>query len=152
LNRAADHEIDLVARRMRETLVDVLGRERGESMYSLEWLRDRVRWHLAPETCTGEVFLALSGDIVRLDVDDEGRPIGLFSTFWVEPASRRQGIAEALLRSGEAWLAARGMTTLCTNTAETNERLLTLLEKHGYGLAFRAPEVGMVQMTKRLGV
>jgi len=141
---------------MRETLIDVLGRERGESMYSLDWLRDRVRWHLAPETCTGEVFLAESGGdvvghaIVRLDVDDEGRPIGLFSTFWVEPASRRQGIAEALLQSGEAWLTARGMTTLCANTAETNERLLALLEKHGYSVAFRAPEVGMVQMSKRL--
>ncbi|MEZ4223635.1 MAG: GNAT family N-acetyltransferase [Polyangiaceae bacterium] len=156
LNRAADHEIELVARRMRETLVDVLGRERGESMYSLEWLRDRVRWHLDAEACKGDVLLAehagniVGHTIVRVDLDDSARQIGLFSTFWVEPTSRRRGIAEALLRSGEAWLAEQGMTTVCTNTAESNTRLLSLLEKHGYTLAFRAAEVSMVQMTKQL--
>ena len=43
-----DH-IALIARRMQSTLVEVLGAERGAQMYTMTWLRQRVREHLGRE-------------------------------------------------------------------------------------------------------
>lgn len=40
------NEIELVATRMRQTLVEVLGPEKGTALYTMEWLLERVRWHL----------------------------------------------------------------------------------------------------------
>lgn len=93
IDPARNDEIELVASRMHETLVEVLGPETGGSLYSMEWLRQRVRQHLDPQQLTGEVFLAeLGGDggatrparhaIVREDRDEEGQPIGLISTIY----------------------------------------------------------------------
>lgn len=51
-------EIELVATRMRETLKEVVGAERGESMYSMDWLIDRVRFHLDPNLSTAQVLVS----------------------------------------------------------------------------------------------
>jgi GNAT superfamily N-acetyltransferase len=134
-------EVELVACRMRLTLCEVLGEEAGTALYSMEWLRQRVRWHLDPASCTGQVFLAedaagaiLGHTIVRLDADDAGTPLGLFSTIYVVPDARRRGIASRLLRAGEAWLIRHGMATAVTNTSAANVKLIRLYEKHGYTL------------------
>jgi hypothetical protein len=42
---------------MAETLGEVLGKARGDAMYSREWLVKRVRFHLDPSR-TADVFLA----------------------------------------------------------------------------------------------
>lgn len=131
-------EVELVAARMRLTLIEVLGEERGGSMYDLEWLRERVRWHLDPGQCTGEVFLALgpggavSGHtIVR--VEREGADaIGLFSTTFVAPEARRRGVATALLDRGEGWFRERGLPEAVTYTDRLNARLIRLFEGRGY--------------------
>lgn len=41
-------EIERVAQGMRQTLIEVEGEgeARSASMYSLDWLRERLRWHL----------------------------------------------------------------------------------------------------------
>ncbi len=148
--------IALVAERMRLTLVEVLGEERGASMYSTEWLRDRVRWHLDPSCCTGQVLLAedngrvLGHTIVRVEAEDAGQMLGLFSTTYVEPASRRSGVADALIESGEAWIAERGMTRAVTDTSRTNAPLIYLFEKHGYTIVLSVPELQMVRLAKVL--
>lgn len=151
-DRGNDAELDLVAERMRSTLMEVLGDEVGGSMYSLDWLRDRVRWHLDPATCVGEVFVAeddsgevLGHTIVRLDASSAD---GLFATTYVTPAARRRGVADALLARGERWLLDRGMSTLATATSETNQKLIQLFEKHGYAITLRVPEKAMVRLTK----
>src|SRR4029079_19118147 len=93
-------EIELVAARMRQTLVEVLGEETGGSMYSMEWLIDRVKFHLDPAKCVGVVYVAedesgiVGHTIVRLEDDDKFGAIGLFSTTYVIPDARRQGFAE----------------------------------------------------------
>jgi GNAT superfamily N-acetyltransferase len=139
MDPTSETELELVARRMRLTLNEVLGEEVGTALYSMEWLRQRVLWHLNPANCTGQVFLAEDADgtivghtIVRIDADDAGTPIGLFSTTYVAPEVRRRAVASRLLRAGEAWLIGHGMTTAVTATSAANVKLIKLYEKHGY--------------------
>lgn len=155
LDPACDTEIAWVAQHMRETLIEVLGPTRGSTMYSMEWLQERVRWHLRPADCTGQVLLAEQPDgqtightIVRIDQDEAGATLGLISTTYVVPAARRAGVAAALLRAGEDWLIAHGAPTLATNTSDTNWPLIRLYEKHGYQITLRAPEAHMVRLTR----
>ncbi len=140
LEPASPAEIDLVAHRMRLTLCEVLGEKRGAAMYTLDWLRDRVRWHLDPERAA-EVYLAESPSgqldghaIVRVEEEDDAT-FGLFSTIYVDPAARRRGVATALLRAGEAWFTARALTTAVTYTDQHNHKLIELFGRHGYGLS-----------------
>ncbi|MBK7402174.1 MAG: GNAT family N-acetyltransferase [Myxococcales bacterium] len=129
-----DHEIELVAERMRATLVEVLGEARGQAMYTMDWLRDRVRFHLDPRRSTGAVLVAeeagavVGHTIVRVESDGTG----LFSTTYVVPAARRRGVAQALLLAGEAWLSAHPIRELATCTARDNGRLIGLFRAHGY--------------------
>jgi hypothetical protein len=53
-----DEEIAWVARHMRETLIEVLGNERGETMYTLAWLDNRVREHIDGRL-EGAIFVAV---------------------------------------------------------------------------------------------
>lgn len=158
LNPDDDAEIQLVAARMRDTLIEVLGPARGATMYTMPWLIQRVRWHLNPALCLGQVFVIsdAEGDvvghtIVRVEQDDDGGPLGLISTTYVVPERRRAGLAEALLHAGEAWLTAHGATRLATNTSETNWPLIHLYQKAGYRITHRAPDAQMVQLSRQAG-
>lgn len=148
--------MDLVAHRMRLTLIEVLGEARGRTLYTLEWLQERVRWHLDPEQCTGRVLLADSGGdvlghtIVRLDEERSSTHAGLFSTIYVAPEARGRGIATQLLLHGERWLARQGARESATHTAEWNERLIRLFEGQGYRIAERFPTARMVRLCKAL--
>jgi GNAT superfamily N-acetyltransferase len=140
LDGSDDAGIALVARRMRATLVEVLGAARGEAMYDLEWLEQRVRWHLDPAAVTGAVFVAGDGSgdllghtIVRVEAEDDG-DVGLFSTTYVDPGHRNRTVAARLLEVGESWMHAQGMTLACTYTDPQNEKLINLFQKRGYRL------------------
>ena len=58
-------EVDLVATRMRATLVEVVDPVEGHTLYTMDWLRQRVRWHLDPGACDGQVFVAEGIDAHR---------------------------------------------------------------------------------------
>jgi hypothetical protein len=83
LDPTRDDEVELVATRMRATLVEVVDSVEGQTMYTMKWLRQRVRWHLDPEACEGEVFVA-EGDggaivghtIVRVETAEGGAGSG----------------------------------------------------------------------------
>lgn len=135
----SNQEIELVASQMRDTLIEVLGEERGSALYSMDWLIQRVRFHLDPHQSTGEVFVAVEPEgqivghtIVRLDKNDTGDPIGLFSTIYVVPEFRRQQVAQRLIGAGERWLVERGMTELHTYTDVGNVKLIRLFEGQGF--------------------
>lgn len=155
LDGADAAEVARVADRMRATLVEVLGAERGAAMYTAEWLRDRVRAHLDPRQLDGAGFVAAAddgGDIVghllaRPELDD-GRPIGLIATVWVEPAWRGRGIATALFDAGEAWLRGRGLAVHAYDTAGDHAAMQALLERRGYRVSFRDPGLGMVRFAR----
>ena len=142
--------IALVAERMRDTLVEVLGQARGKSLYSPSWLRARVLEHL--ERPDAEVFLAIDGavlghTIVREEPWSGGR-LGLFSTTYVTPEARRQGVADALLEHGESWMRARGLLRAATNTAVDNTPLHRLFALRGYAVDLQEGE--MVRLARDL--
>ena len=157
IDPSSDEEIGLVAERMRLTLVEVLGEEEGGKMYTMEWLIDRVKFHLDPAKCTGAVYVAEALDghiaghtIVRLEPDEEEGFIGLFSTTYVEPESRRLGVAAELLQAGEAWMVEHGMKRAVTYTDRENEPLKKLYLAHGYGEKEMPND--FVALSKSLGV
>ncbi|MCP4809161.1 MAG: GNAT family N-acetyltransferase [Proteobacteria bacterium] len=142
---AGEAELDLVARRMRATLAEVIGPD-GESMYTLEWLRDRVRQHLDGRH-VGAAFVAeLDGAVAGHTIVRREEGCGLFSTTYVDPAARRAGIAEALLERGEEWIRAQGLERAATHTAGGNTPLLKLYERRGYAVVFTDPDSGMVRL------
>ena len=131
-------EIQLVASRMRQTLIEVLGEEKGGGMYTMDWLIQRAASHVDPSQSTGQIFLAEDGHghicghtIVRIEKDEE-REMGLFSTTFVEPESRRLGIAKLLIGAGEMWMRSHGMTEAVTYTDEFNTGLQDLFRGLGY--------------------
>ncbi len=124
---------------MRQTLVEVLGEAKGGSMYSMDWLIQRVLWHLDPNQCVGQVFLSEDADgritghaIVRIDHDHDGNETGLFSTFFVEPGSRKRSIATSFVAQGEKWMVDHGMRRATTYTDENNDGLKNLMVRLGY--------------------
>ncbi len=159
LDVACPQEIELVAQRMRLTLIEVLGEEAGTALYDMEWLRQRVRWHLDPAQCTGQIFLAeeaggaIAGHlIVRLECNEDGDEIGLISTIYVDPERRGRGIGTRLLDAGEEWIRARGRSVAAYDTAETHRSMIGLLQARGYIVIFTAPEERMLRLTKRWAV
>lgn len=148
-------ELLLVALRMRQTLVSVLGQQRGLSLYSMEWLTDRVRWHLDPTKTTAVVLIAeddtegmLGHAIARIEHDQQGNPFGYFSTIFVEPASRRRRVASALVERVLSWFALRKLPRAVYNTASHNHKVIGLLKQHGFDIGLSEGE--MVQLTKPL--
>ncbi|APV50849.1 hypothetical protein BWI17_14835 [Betaproteobacteria bacterium GR16-43] len=154
LREDASEHLDLVAARMRATLVEVLGRELGESLYSLEWLKDRAASHVDGR-CTGAIFIAREGAeatnighvIVREEADDEG-PLGLVSTIYVLPEGRRHGVARRLVDAAHHWFQSRDLHRSATDTSETNLPLINLLGGLGYEIVFRSDEKKMVRLMK----
>jgi len=146
-----EQRVQLVAQRMRSTLIEVIGQVRGEAMYSLDWLIERVRFHLDGESCRGQVWCAegdtgdyLGHTIVRVE---NGKPeFGLFSTIYVEPHARRLGVARALVRHGEAWMREQNLTRFATNTGAHNRKLICLFESLAYSIVLRDGE--MVQLAR----
>lgn len=152
--------ITLVAERMRQTLVEVEGEETGTALYTMGWLRDRVRWHLDPACCTGAVWLAVADGgelaghtIVRVEHTADGERFGLFSTSHVAPAWRRHGVASRLLAQGEAWMREHGLVEASTWTSATNRPLIALYARHGYAEAERGANeqtgTTMVRLARR---
>lgn len=140
INRTSDYEINLVAARMRATLAEVLGRKRGEEMYSMDWLVDRARFHLDPTACNGEILVAESSEseigghaILRAEGAPEDQH-GLLSTIYVAPDFRRQGMAHSLIEASEFWCRELGMNRIRTNTHPGNDPLIRLLERCGFTL------------------
>lgn len=137
-------DIDLVAQRMRATLVEVEGEAAGGGMYSMDWLRDRVRWHLDGRAAEVVVITDDDGGVIghtiyRREAPDGALPFGLISTTYVAPEARRLGAAQRLLARAEDWFRAQGLQMACTWTSSTNTPLIALYGRNGYLEAERGP-------------
>ena len=146
IDPASAAELAFVADRMRRTLVEVDG-ERGGALYTPEWLRARVEFHLDAARCTGAVFVAHDEDgallghtLVRIETQADGRRFGLFATTWVEPQARRAGVAGQLLARGEAWMRAHALPEAATWTSAANAKLIALYASRGYAQSDSGPE------------
>jgi GNAT superfamily N-acetyltransferase len=139
---ADDHDdIAWVAQGMRQTLIEVEGEAQGTALYDMDWLQQRVRFHLDPVQATAEVRLAgtVGGTragytIVRAERDDAGQAYGLISTTYVQPEFRRHGLSKRLLSEGEAWFRAHGLPSAATWTSSTNAKLIGLYQGAGYAV------------------
>ena len=123
----SEFEIKLVAQRMRQTLVEVLGEEKGGSMYTMDWLVNRVTGHA----------------IARID---HASTFGYFSTVFVQLSSRRSGIATCLMRHVEDWFSKGGIPKIIYNTADNHVALIALFKSEGYEITHAESE--MIQLTK----
>jgi ribosomal protein S18 acetylase RimI-like enzyme len=144
LDPASEAELEWVAQGMRQTLIEVEGEATGRALYTMDWLRERVRWHLDPAQSTAAVLLAVDGAarilghcIIRVECTPDGQRHGLFSTTYVEPESRRRSVAQGLLQHGENWMRERQLPEAATWTSEANARLIGLYRKHGYAVTAR---------------
>ena len=137
INPDSKKEIGLVSKRMRQTLIEVIGENEGQSMYSLDWLKERLLWHLHPDR-EAAVYLSKSQDkitghaIVRVENVNEELSYGHFSTIYIEPKSRKKGIATALIKKVENWCLEKQLPAIIYNTAEDNFKLIELFENLGF--------------------
>lgn len=157
IDPASESEVALVATRMRDTLIEVLGEQRGGEMYSHEWLVDRVQWHLDPSNVVGEVYVSEQEDgeisghtILRVQSDELFGRHGLFSTFYVLPRFRNTGIAAKFVEIGEKWMRDNRLQRAMTYTAIDNERLQGFLKRRGYEVVLEKDD--MVALSKNLTV
>lgn len=152
--------IELIAQRMRLTLVEVLGAARANEMFDHSELVGRVHWHLdrSEPDRAAEVFVAedatgwiVGHTMVRRESGEpfETEPVGLFATTYVEPRARRTGVASALLGRGERWMRERGLSIASTFTDPDNFRLRALYVRHGYH--WTCVDDTWIRATKTLG-
>jgi GNAT superfamily N-acetyltransferase len=140
LNPSQHSEIELVANRMRSTLVDVLGKDKGESLYSIDWLINRVNEHIDMGDKSkvilveSEKGIIVAHAIVRIDADEEGNEFVFFSTIYVLPESRKSGVASLIINTVDEWCVKKSLSRIIYNTATDNHRLIRLYEKHGYSI------------------
>lgn len=146
--------LDVVATRMRATLIEVLGEDVGSSMYSFEWLKDRAKSHIDGRL-PGAIFVArlahaddLAGHIIVREEPDADGPLGLVSTIYVQPELRHLGVASGLLRAAHAWFDGRSLTRWATDTSSTNTPLIDLFGRFGYSVTYRSDEKSMVRLSR----
>jgi GNAT superfamily N-acetyltransferase len=142
-------------------LIEVEGEVTGNALYTLDWLRDRVRWHLDPGLSTAAVLLAegtggrvLGHTIVRRETDENGNTFGLVSTTYVDPDARRANIGQRLLHAGEQWFRELSLPISATWTSAQNAKLIRLYQKNDYRIVetqtHETTGTAMLKLEKRL--
>ena len=112
--------------------------------YSLQWLEDRLRWHLDPTLSCAQVLVATSGSeivghtIFRIE-PPISNPFGLISTTYVLPSARKNGWAAKFLQHAHAWFVSKGARFSGTWTSATNQPLISLYQKCGYSVVEHGP-------------
>lgn len=129
---------------MRATLIEVEGEAAALALHDMDWLRDRVRWHLDPQKSLASVMLAknnkhevLGHTIVRRETNAYKNHYGLVSTTYVLPEQRGLGVGTLLLRAGERWFYEHKLTSISSWTSAQNSALIGLYEKNGYSIVER---------------
>ncbi|MBT4792132.1 MAG: GNAT family N-acetyltransferase [Halobacteriovoraceae bacterium] len=142
-------ETSLVAKRMKKTLIDVMGEKDGKNYYSDEWLISRVEQHinLKENAC---IFLSeensgeISGQaIIRIEKDN-GTNYGFFSTIYVAEEFRGKGIAKELIMAVLKWCKDKDLKRVTYNTAENHTSIINLFGKFKFKESLRAD--GMVKL------
>lgn len=149
LNRDSKEEINLVADRMRKTLEDVMGEEKGANFYSQDWLLERVEWHISLQD-KAEIFLVTDDDkkilaqaIVRIEIDPEiyEKEFGYFSTIYVVPEERRKGIARDLINTVHNWCVEKNLDVTTYSTAKNHGGLISLFKQFGYEIVVETDDM-----------
>ena len=158
LDPGCPDEVALVARRMGETLDEVLGPERAAAVHTPAEIRERLLWHVErPADRRAEAFVAEGPDgallghaLVRVDSEEGRGEVGLLATIHVAPEARRRGVAAALLERATDWMRAAGQTLAVTYTDAENLRLQGFLREQGWEAGPVAP--GWTRLARPLDV
>lgn len=151
LDPYSESEVLLVAERMRLTLEEVLGKQQGRNLYTSNWLVQRVQEHIAMGDRAIIYLAEFDGEIAghaiaRIETKLSGEKYILFSTIFVTPLLRKQGVASELIRYVQAWADNVGVSQIVYNTAEGNHKLIHLFEQFEYSIVFNVDN--MVQLVK----
>jgi len=105
---------------------------------AMAWPDDRwathVEWATAPDAPQSVYLADLGGTVVgcaRVSREDAS-DTALVTAMWVDPASRRKGVASILLEACEDWARARGCHRLELEVAEANPIARVLYERAGF--------------------
>ena len=93
-----------------------------------------VGWATAPDALQAVYLADIDGAVVgcaRVSQED-GQETALVTSMWVDPASRRRGVAAALLEACEAWARSRGCLRVELEVAELNPGARLLYERAGF--------------------
>lgn len=142
-----------IAENMRKTLIEVLGSDKGKSMYSLEWLVQRAQQHV-DGTLEGfilgfEINNKIRAHIMgRIECNDKGS-YGLVSTIYVDPCLRRSQMGSKLLSQAEKRLMENdSVRFIRTYTDQNNEPLIGLMLRNGYQKESVSTEKEMICLSK----
>lgn len=161
IDASSSQEIELVAHRMRATLVEVEGEANTNRLHSPEWIRERLVWHVSSSDVLAKVLVAafdtkgvIGHTLLRRELDEAGAYFGLFATTYVLPTYRRSGVARRLLQAGEQWFMSIGLRVFSTWTSAINIKLIKLYEGHGYRITEsgnnEVTETPMVKLSKTI--
>lgn len=155
LDSTSTEEIALIADRMKKTLVDVMGEEKGSSYYPDDFFLERLKWHIdLKDHCEllvcelGQQIVAHA--IVRVENDEEihHKPFSYFSTIYTAPEWRRRGLARQLIEKVHEWSLKKSLDKITYSTAKNHHGLISLFEEFGYNIIVETDE--MVRMAKEL--
>jgi ribosomal protein S18 acetylase RimI-like enzyme len=76
--------------------------------------------------------------IKRLPAHMGGALAGEVSDVWVEPEARSQGMGEALVQVGVAWMREQGVQSIEVQVLSENEGSLRFFQRQGFHLEYRA--------------
>ena len=155
INRKSSEEIELVAKRMQLTLIDVMGKEKGENYYSESWLLERVQFYIDLEE-NAAIFLAeenktiIGQAIVRVEKDRDvsDTKFGYFSTIYVMPEYRRKGFAKKLIKEVHSWCLVKDLRLVTYSTAKEHSGLINLLKEFNYKVMLETNE--MIRLSCKL--
>ena len=148
-------DIDVVATRMGLTLVDVLGKERGQSLYSYEELKQRLQDHIDMGDRAKILLAGLKGEILghaiaRVEKDEHQKDYLFFSTIYIQPEVRQKGFASQLVLAIEQWGSSLQLPTIIYNTAHNNQPTIRLFESFGFKKTLEDND--MVQLKKTIKI
>ncbi|MCO4784252.1 MAG: GNAT family N-acetyltransferase [Candidatus Cloacimonetes bacterium] len=151
INPNSSTEIHLVAKRMSQTLDEVLQGSNDHPQYDMEWLINRVQQHTSGEL-QAQIYLASINEVIvgHTIVRIEDQKFGLFATTYVTPEFRNNSVASELIMQGERWILDQNLTLSKTYTDQQNFKLIKLFEKHGYNITHTIKQNNMLILSKAL--
>jgi GNAT superfamily N-acetyltransferase len=134
-----------------------MGQEKGSSYYPKDWFLKRIQEHIdMKDQC--EIFLAqdnntneiIAHTIARVEKNEELSisQFGYFSTIYVAPSRRRQGVARKMIIRVNDWCKDRSLPFVTYSTAKDHFGLIKLLEECGYKKTIETDE--MIRLKKVL--
>ena len=146
INRDSSEELDLVTKRVMETVLETIPEFERDSNKALEafpnFTHEQMREMLKSvfNNPDHELLVAenketsdvIGHSIFSLKTDKDGKRFGFCFSRYVVPKFRKRGVASELIKYQEYWWLKGGATYAFAQTHQQNIKLQALFEKHGF--------------------